>query len=82
MQKSLGVYHDFACQAIASTTKNSEINATFVWGQARPGNRTRQDPKKTKKNKKKPLDLVLTTLMKCPPNYTNQIIIKPQCGFF
>ncbi len=49
MQKSLGVYHDFACQAIASTTKNSEINATFVWGQARPGNMTRQDPKKTKK---------------------------------
>ena len=48
MQKSLGVYHDFACQAIASTTKNSEINATFVW---------EADPKKTKKNKKKPLFL-------------------------
>ena len=87
MQKSLGVYHDFACQAIASTTKNSDINSTTLT-QTRKRNRTRQDPKKTKTNKKKPLflekrlDLVLTTLMKCPPNYTNQIIIKPQCGFF
>ena len=65
MQKSLGVYHDFACQAIASTTKNSEINATFVWG-ARQGQTRKQDkrqtrPKKTKKNKKKPLFLEKTS---------------------
>ena len=45
-QKSLGVYHDFACQTIEPTTKNSEINATFVWGarpgQARPDQETKQ----------------------------------------
>ena len=58
MQKSLGVYHDFACQAIASTTKNSEINATFVWG-ARPDQTRKQDKRQTRpqKNKKKPLFL-------------------------
>ena len=92
-QKSLGVYHDFACQAIASTTKNSEINATFVWG-ARQGQTRKQDKrqtrpkKKQKKQKRNPSFWknvsiwFLTTLMKCPPNYTNQIIIQPQCGFF
>ena len=53
-QKSLGVYHDFACQTIEPTTKNSEINATFVWG-ARPDQTRKQDKRQTrpKKNKKK-----------------------------
>ena len=46
MQKSLGVYHDFACQAIASTTKNSDINSTFFGGQARQDKTQKETPQK------------------------------------
>jgi hypothetical protein len=83
-QKSLGLYGDYACQTLGSTTqKPGRMVRLFRVGlDQQTGQEADKTQKNRKKTKKKPLFLFLTRLMKCPPNYTNQIIIKPQCGFF
>jgi hypothetical protein len=49
-QKSLGVYHDFACQTIASTKEKClTLVQLFREYQTRKQAKTRQDPQKTKK---------------------------------
>ena len=52
MQKSLGVYHDFACQTIASTKGKSLIILQLFRGhQTRKQDKRQTRPKKIKKNR-------------------------------